>query len=438
MYEKLIAEGFLEPIDLYYADMHHPNDENGKALLTAVMQSARQGHLCLDLENIEGPAEWIVAVKMGATQSFPQLVYDEKRVYLEKNYLFETEILQELKRLIGPSHLSKIDANLTDEQQAAFDLVRSENISIIEGGPGTGKTYLTTELVKSFGPSAQIILAAPTGKATYRLKKNNPHAICKTVHSLLGMKEKTFIQADLIVVDEASMLDVKMLRQLLKSVPTGQRLVFLGDGNQLPPIESGSLFNDLIDLIPTAHLTNSLRSDRKEILDLASSILQGIPPTPHGPLSYESIKNFSVTILTPLRDGPLGVKTLNALLEGSQEQTPIMITRNDPQTGLSNGDTGLLISPNMAQFDDKIFPISELPPFESAYALSIHKSQGSEFDHVMVLAPPGTEVFGREILYTAVTRARQSVVLLGDTEVIKKTIQTTSTKRSGINQRFKL
>lgn len=437
MFDKLVEEKFLEPIDLYYAEMHHPNDENLKALLTAVMQSARQGHLCLDLEEIDGPADWVLAVKEGATHNFPGLVYDEKRVYLNKNYLFETEILQELKRLLGPSPLPKACPNLSDEQLAAFHLVRSENISIIEGGPGTGKTYLTTELVKSFGPSAQIILTAPTGKATHRLKKNNPHAICKTVHSLLGMQEKTYISADLIVVDEASMLDVKMLRLLLKSVPTGQRLVFLGDGNQLPPVESGSLFNDLIDLIPTAHLTLSLRSDRKEILDLASSILQGISPTPHGLLSYELIKNFSGTILTPLREGPWGVKTLNKLLEGSQEQTPIIITRNDPETGLSNGDTGLLISPQMAQFDDQLFPISKLPNFELAYALSIHKSQGSEFDHVMVLAPPGTEVFGREILYTAVTRARDSVVLLGDPEVIAKTIQTASTKRSGIQERFK-
>ena len=438
MFEKLVVEGFLEPIDLYYAEMLKPSNENGKALLTAVMQSARQGHLCLDLENMDGPADWVAAVKQGATHHFPGLVYDEKRVYLESNFLFETEILQELKRVMAPAPLSKVSANLTEQQQAAFDLVRSENISIIEGGPGTGKTYLTTELVKSFGPSAQIILTAPTGKATHRLKRNNPNAVCKTIHSLLGVKEKTYVQADLIVVDEASMLDVKMVRLLLKSIPTGQRLVFLGDGNQLPPIESGSLFNDLIDLIPTAHLTKCHRSDRKEILDLASSILQGNPPLPHGPLSYELIKNFSGTVLTPLREGPWGVKTLNKLLDGTQEQTPIIITRNDPATSLSNGDTGHLISPTTAQFEEKQFPISELPPFELAYALSIHKSQGSEFDHVMVLAPPGTEVFGREILYTAVTRARQSVVLLGDLDVIAKTIQTASTKRSGIRERFKL
>ena len=90
----------------------------------------------------------------------------------------------------------------------------------------------------------------------------------------------------------------------------------------------------------------------------------------------------------------------------------------------------------MAQFENRQIPIAALPPYEPAYALSIHKSQGSEFDHIVVLAPPGTEVFGREILYTAVTRARQSVTLLGDAEVIAKTVSASSCRRSGIKTRW--
>jgi len=214
----------------------------------------------------------------------------------------------------------------------------------------------------------------------------------------------------------------------------------LGDGNQLPPVESGSIFNDLIDVVPTAHLTKSLRSNQKEILDLAASILKGIAPTSqtfHGPLSHELIKKHgSATILTPLREGPWGVKTLNQMLHGTKKETPIIITRNDTATGLSNGDMGVLISPTQALFDGKQFPVSVLPSYELAYALSIHKSQGSEFDHVVVLAPPGTELFGREMLYTAVTRARKSVVLLGSAEVIAKTVQNSSCRRSGIKKKF--
>ncbi len=443
MLTALLEEGFLEPIDLYFADLHAPETQEKRAFFAAVMQAARQGHLCLDLQKLQGPSSWTEAVKSGIATS-PYLVIENDLVYLQKNYRYETDVIGELKKLLGPSPLPKMKAQLTEDQQAAFDLVRSECLSIIEGGPGTGKTYLVTELVKSFGAQARIILTAPTGKAAARLKEKNPMALSGTLHSILGIKSdrnledlRSFIQADLIVVDEASMIDVKIMRALLKSMCKGQRVVFLGDGNQLPPVESGSVFNDLIDLVPTAHLNKSLRSDRKEVLDLASSILKGTPPTPQGPLSIELIKKYgSATILTPLREGPWGVKSLNQLLHGSRKETPIIITRNDSETGLSNGDTGVIISPTEALIDGKKFPLSALPAYERAYALSIHKSQGSEFDHVVVLAPPGTELFGREVLYTAVTRAKESVVILGEMDVIAKTVQTSSCRRSGIKTRW--
>lgn len=432
MLDTLLKEKFLEPIDLYFADLHHPPDEDTRAYLAAVMQSARRGEFCLDLRTIHEPAEWAQAVKSGAAKQFysPYLVVKDHLVYLEKNYRYEKEVMEELKKRVGSAPLPMVKADLTAAQQAAFNLVRSENVSIIEGGPGTGKTHLVTELVKSFGAEARVILTAPTGKAASRMKERNPQAVCGTLHSILGIKSsrqlaehRTYIQADLIVVDEASMVDLKMMRALLKSLPTHQRIVFLGDGNQLPPVESASLFKELVDVIPTAHLTESLRSDRKEILEMAASILRGIPPVPHAPLSYELIKQYSsATILTPLREGPWGVKKLNQILHGTRKEVPIIVTRNDSETALSNGDMGILVSSSQALIHGKLFPLSALPSYELAYALSIHKSQGSEFDHVVVLAPPGTEVFGRAVLYTAVTRAKKSVTLLGDAEVLAKTV----------------
>jgi len=467
MIEHLLEEGFLEPLDLYFAEMHQPKTIAEKAFLAAVMQAARDGHICLDLDFIrppEGPFkdEWKNKVLEGSTLKSPYLRCESRCVYLEKNYHYETDIIAQLKRLTCAAPLPKVDTNLSEEQQAALDLVRSENISIIAGGPGTGKTYLTSELVKSFGPSSRIILAAPTGKAAARLKERNPHALCSTLHALLKMKSSgeplssnLFLQAELIVVDEASMLDAKMMRLLLKSLPSGQRLVFLGDPHQLPPVETGSLFCDLIGLLPTAFLKKCHRSDRKEILDLAKQIIEGIAPTPQGPLLFETIQKFVLghlqkgAILTPLREGPWGVKELNLKIDRlfhtrGERAVPIMITRSRAELGLFNGEMGLLITfnekPIVARFEiggeEKEFSPAALPAYELAYVLSVHKSQGSEFDHVLTLVPPGTEQFGKELLYTAVTRAKQSVSIIGEKEVIAQTIQHSSCRRSGIKKRW--
>ncbi|CAM0117922.1 ATP-dependent RecD-like DNA helicase [Rhabdochlamydiaceae symbiont of Dictyostelium giganteum] len=469
--DTLLKEGYLEPLDLYFASLHDLSQEEETALLAAVMQSAREGHLCLNLNAIPLPLhdkkeEWRQLVLKGSTLPIksPYLVRQDERIYLQKNYQYETDILHELKRLRGKEPLAFCSTTLESEQKTAFELVREHKVSIIEGGPGTGKTYLTSELVKSFGEGASILLTAPTGKAAARLKENNPAHISGTLHSLLGVRasqnlfiKKSFLEADLIVVDESSMLDAKMMRFLLKSLPNHQRIVFLGDGNQLPPVETGSLFCDLIDLVPTAHLKKCHRSDRKEVLEMAQTVLRGDMPSLEGNLSWENITQFikcyqhEGVILTPLRQGPWGVEALNQRIDQMIQDTfskervvPIMITRNDAALGLSNGDMGLLRiqqeTPLEAEFtlgkEVKRFSCSQLPPYEISYVLSVHKSQGSEFPHVLALVPPGSERFGKEMLYTAVTRAKESIHLLGDQEIVKKTLKVSSYRSSGLKNRW--
>jgi exodeoxyribonuclease V alpha subunit len=215
-------------------------------------------------------------------------------------------------------------------------------------------------------------------------------------------------------------------------------------------VGTGSFFSDLIDLIPTAYLRTSLRSDRKEVLDLAEAILEGKSFAPHGPLSFEVVRHYALQensmILTPLQGGPWGVKALNQKIHAQLQPKsyPIMVNRNDTETGLSNGDLGIMQVSNgkiaSARFqmgsEMKEFSSAILPSYELAYVLSIHKSQGSEFDHVLVIAPPGAEQFGREILYTAVTRAKKSVTLIGEMGVIAQTIERTCYRRSGLRKRW--
>jgi len=431
------------PLDLYFANLHKDVSEEERALLAAVMASAREGHLCFDLSKWSGVQ----------TVTSPYLHQEGHLIYLKRNFECEKEIAMHLKRLIGPLEPPTYSKEgLTDEQAKAVHLALSNTVSIIEGGPGTGKTHLTSAIVKAIGKN--VVLAAPTGKAAARLKKYNPDFHCSTLHALLGFptrKKTSYIYADLIVVDESSMIDARLLAHFLRSLREGQRVVFLGDGHQLPPIESGSLFIDLIDWVPTAHLSQSLRSDRKEILQLAQDILAGKMITPQEPLSQEKVLEAKETmILTPLREGPWGVEALNALIfsaikkiDGEIWCVPILITKTDYEIGLYNGEIGTLwrtnVKPLYAEFEGRQIPASRLPSYELAFALSVHKSQGSEFDHVMVLVPPGSENFGREVLYTAVTRARHSVTLCGDVETIQKTVSRSSQRISGIrNLSFEL
>jgi exodeoxyribonuclease V alpha subunit len=426
----------MNPLDLYFANLHKDATEEERALLAAIMASAREGHLCFDLDHWSG----IQAV------TSPYLHQEGRLIYLRRNFACENEIATLLKKLIGPMQPPAYSTEgLTEEQAQAVHLALSNTISIIEGGPGTGKTHLTSAIVKAVGKD--VVLAAPTGKAAARLKKYNPEFHCSTLHALLGLPkhEKTsYIRANLIVVDESSMVDARLLAHFLRSLRAGQRVVFLGDGHQLPPIESGSLFTDLIDWVPTAHLSKCLRSDRKDILQLAQDILAGKIVEPHEPLSEDKILAAKETmILTPLREGPWGVEALNQLIfseikkpDGEIWSIPILITKTDYEAQLYNGELGTLwrtnVKPLYAEFDGRKIPASRLPPYELAFVLSVHKSQGSEFDHVMVLVPPGSENFGREVLYTAVTRARHSVTLCGDMETIEKTVTRSSQRTSGV------
>lgn len=440
----------MEIIDSYFAERMGAKDENETAFLSGLMQASREGHLCLDIAACDEK------VRAGAQAfSSPYVQRFENLCYLKRNWVYETRIIDHLRRLLGST--ASIDYNsdeLNREQQEAVACALSHDLSIITGGPGTGKTFIAKHLVQAVGPGARVFLAAPTGKAAARLQQSNPGITCGTLHALLGIKserdlvrEGSYISGDLIVVDECSMIDVRLLSYFLASVHKGTRVVLMGDCDQLPPIESGSLFADLIDLVPTARLTQSLRSDRQEILDLASAIRQGRWTGEIFPLKnlWEEIRHHSwekTRILSCVREGPWGVNTLNQAIFDQMNHKdgpiPILITRTDYNLGLYNGETGWL-NGHEAFFPEKgKIPLAALPAYEYAYCLSVHKSQGSEFDAVLLAVPPGSEVFGREMLYTAATRARSQIKVFSDPETIQKTLQRISRKISGIRARMKI
>lgn len=475
---------------------------------------------------------------------------DGEKFYLQKYWVFETTFLHSLNNFLNtPPKLNVNGTKITEtlqilcdedilleEQASAIFSGCMHALTLITGGPGTGKTYTAGQLIKIFWKhlsteqknDCQIILAAPTGKAAANLQRslhrvissesNFPEIQAKTLHALLGIKqggrnahqEIKRITADLIIVDECSMIDVCMMAALISSLKPGSRLILLGDKNQLPAVEAGSVFSDLIQYstlflhpLSVISLNKCLRIELQSLLTFADYVKQGAVDEafdylnhsaengikrhgfaseckneqrkflddvfPYFPstidqkkFSSHSLEMFnSIRILSPVRQGLFGFDSLNQLIwekicqklpvQGSIA-VPIMITMNDYAQGLFNGETGVLIRKLPLQAigseDFALFPPEKegaearrfsallLPKYTFAYCLSVHKSQGSEFDRVILVLPEGSASFGREVFYTAITRARKSIEIYGTDDVIKKTIQQQGGRLSGIGERL--
>ena len=477
------------------------------------------------------------------------LCRNKDKIYLQRNWVYESlffrhwhrieafkptlelnheNLQQQLKELLQQKRL-------LPEQAGAILQVAQQSLTIITGGPGTGKTYTAGLLIKLFWENltpeqqkrCEIALAAPTGKAASNLQGSLKKALGnldikiaapKTLHSLLGIKsssnrgDNTAIQlsADIVLIDESSMIDVRLMAQLFAAIKPGARLILLGDRYQLPPVEAGGLFSDLIHHKEgkIGELRTCLRAELKEIVELAESINQGNIEATLQVLANESskgVQRFHVDgdpdnvklvhkgllnhceslfpqninlmsetshlleafnrfrILSPLRQGPFGVDEINRLFlaqalkkvaKGSWFMAPIMIVRNDYRLGLLNGETGVLLIRSKGnegnefyfqEGDYALFPSNNesepvrklsalmLPKFEYAYCLSVHKSQGSEFERLLLLNPKGSESFGREVLYTAVTRARRQLEIWSSDEVLSATIARKTQRLSGLS-----
>ncbi|MES2122510.1 MAG: exodeoxyribonuclease V subunit alpha [Chlamydiota bacterium] len=528
----LQKEGILSHVDLLFAQSV-ANEDSPMLLAACLFALARSGHLLLELteEGIHLAMQQLgiedasipALLREGAEKiSGTWLRRNGACLYLQKNWVFESKIIADLLRLIAAPVADflaqpEISSVLNSEQSLAVKRALEHPLSFLTGGPGTGKTFTAAQIVKTFlaqTPQMRVLLTAPTGKAVAQLQagmrsliSDAVHIQAGTLHSLLGISSRQSSEeaqiplvADLIIVDECSMVDLYVFSKLLEKVASGTRLVLIGDRNQLPPVEAGSVFADVIasQVFPCTELTQVLRSDCQEILSFAHLIKEGKAEeaiqTAAGadlkrvaldfhaaglwqqcrhffpgasleqidPLSALSgIKRFC--LLSCIRKGPMGADALNRFflqqsLKGiSQEQwwaAPIMITRNNDELDLYNGDQGVLIrqvsAGHLTQLDVKdeayfldrsggyrMVPALALPSFEYCYCLSVHKSQGSEYDEVFILAPEGAESFGREVLYTAITRARSKATLAVSDAVLRAAVTRSSRKTSGIQERLR-
>lgn len=442
-------------------------------------------------------------------------------LYLQKNWIFETHFLKHLKALIQQEPAinfpldiirSLVDRNdsLNQKQKEAVSNALQNSLYIISGGPGTGKSYTAGFCVQIFSKllgdrQSKIALAAPTGKAAANLQSSlgeieNVDVHSQTLHSLLKMgyegqytyPPKKILPYDLILVDECSMIDVKMMASLFAAIKPGARVILLGDPFQLPAVEAGSLFSDMISVFDRHHqcrLEECLRVELEELVHFGTKLNEGKLTTPlpscvtrlspdsslskrkqqtqmvekicssfpSSTPSDEILDAFNrFRVLSPVRKGFFGVDEMNEkilqklyslVFEGDSYAVPIMITQNDYKKELFNGEVGVLIRKkgrdphqikegDYAIFSERKIPALLLPKFDYAYCLSVHKSQGSEFEHVMLLLPPGSEKFGREVLYTAVTRARRHLTIWGEKSVLIETLYHRCQRYSGVDFRW--
>lgn len=433
-----------------------------------------------------------------------EVVQDGSAIYARRMFEAEVALAQELKRLlsgkrarvptVSPSGSGGLQ--LAAGQRAALQQVESAPVCIITGGPGTGKTTIIRTLVTAFvRVGLRVKLAAPTGRAAKRLAEATGHP-ASTLHRLLAVvpgedfsrRTESDLGVDLLVCDEASMLDLQLALTLLRAVPIGATVVLVGDVDQLPSVGPGRVLGDLIESerVPTTRLHEIFRQAAgSSIVDNAHRILAGKVPlsAPRGtelhdfylietddavkardqvvklvteriPARFGLDPLLDVQVLTPMHRGEVGTEELNRVLQAALNpaaQGPadsgatlrsrgrsfarsdkVMQVRNDYERDVWNGDVGIVvhIDPEegtlTVRFDDErevIYEGDELDQLELAYAVSVHKAQGSEYKAVVIpLHLQHYPLLRRNLLYTAVTRGKKLVVLVGSQRALRRAV----------------
>lgn len=514
-------------------------------VLYALLQSVGEGHCYLPMDNLLSRAHALLGVaESDIRPQVDNLMMDKKlvikgdRVFAMAYYYAELNCANMLQGLNIPMWESEAMPSqeaairrqlekLTEELQMDLDELQlkavmmsiQNGLFILSGGPGTGKTTTINMMLRYFeAEGLDIFLAAPTGRAAKRMTEATGFE-ARTIHRLLELNselsdedgrrvrfeknEQSPLEADVIIIDEMSMVDIQLFQALLKAVVPGTRLILVGDVNQLPSVGPGQVLRDIMDsgafpmmvlqrifrqagesdIVVNAHRINRgeqitldnkskdffflERNDVNVIYKHMIQLIQDKLPR------YVSATSLDIQVLTPMRKGSLGCETLNGILqrylnppeEGKREHASgsvvyregdkVMQVKNNYQleweivshygipidkgTGIFNGDMGRILEINEAaaslvvEYDEHrrvTYPFALLEELELSYAITIHKSQGSEYPAVIMPLLTGPRMlFNRNLLYTGITRAKSCVTILGSSATLRDMIDNVSENR---------
>ncbi|HET6583116.1 MAG TPA: exodeoxyribonuclease V subunit alpha [Nannocystaceae bacterium] len=594
---RLGAAGVFGPLDVHFARTLAALDPKASPdILLGAAYASRAiavGHVCADLRRITGrplvdgegnpiadvelPPMFRWALELGAGKSplvgdgskLSPLVFDGgARLYLYRYHRYQTRLADALRRRASARHavdpemvrgeLARLFGAADDlrgdaQQREAAAVAATRGLTVLSGGPGTGKTTTVVRLIALLqaialherGTPLRVLLLAPTGKAAARLEETIGQHVAglscseavraamprraETIHRALGFRPGTPtrfhygsevpLPADVVLVDEASMVDLALMSKLLDAVPEAARVVLVGDKDQLASVEAGAILGDICNageqapttaappiadcLVELVHnyrfesdsgigslaraIKNGRRDDararllaaeRGETGDLAvvpledpealpavlrAAVVRGYGEYLRAATPADRLARLGAyRLLTPHRRGPFGVERLNALVEqlladaGLVDPStpwyagrPILVTANDYQLQLFNGDVGMLLEDEHGRVR-ACFPggggtadasglrwisPARLPAVESVYAMTVHKSQGSEFDEVGLVMPRHVSaILTRELLYTGLTRARRHAVLYGQIQGVVDAIGRRIDRASGLRE----
>lgn len=511
------------------------------AILYTLQQSVGAGHVYLPREILcRNTGQMLGMLPEFVGDHLMSLVMDKKlmiradgekeHVYISSYYFMERNTASMLLNLDlqfpveKESLCKKIEALeeeseicLDKQQKEAVEKALTEGVLIVTGGPGTGKTTTINLMIRCFeAEDMEIVLAAPTGRAAKRMTEATGYE-AKTIHRLLELNggieegdsyrfeknESNPIEADVIILDEMSMVDINLMYSFLKAVLPGTRIILVGDSNQLPSVGPGNVLKDMIEsgVFPVVRLTRIYRQEvTSQIVINAHRINEGeqitldnrnrdffffekpeIRSVTAGVIylvrdrlpDYVGVDPFEIQVLTPMRKGELGVEHLNQVLQYYlnpsspdkeekevhagifREGDKVMQIKNNYKTewkitnekgftveeglGVFNGDMGVIRKINTftervtVVFDENRqveYPFSNLDELELAYAITIHKSQGSEYPAVVLPLLSGPSILcNRNLLYTAVTRAQHCVAIVGRRAMVEQMIRNESEQK---------